>query len=215
MSSHFRALGTKAAAAAAAPGGAPLCLEFTNTVHAFGATPLDDDLHSYGDLVTWARTREAVDAATGRKLAAAARRDPRAAETAMVRARTLRASLYRIFSARASRSTPPSADLTLVNAAIRAAMAGGELAGEGDRFPWRWPVGSALDAAILRPIARSAAHLLTSHDLDRVVECSGKTCTWLVLDTSKNHSRKFCSALGCGNRTRVRRHYDRMRAANV
>jgi predicted RNA-binding Zn ribbon-like protein len=213
VSSHFRALGQNAAADE--PSGEPLCLAFTNTVHEFGATPLDDDLRSYADLLAWARTKAVVEAATGRKLAAAARRDPRAADTALARARTLRKSMYRIFSARASGSDLPAADLTSVNTAIRSAMAGGELADDGHSFSWRWPAGSALDNAILWPIARSAAHLLTSPDLERVVECSGKTCTWLVLDTSKNHSRKFCSALGCGNRTRVRRHYERARAAKV
>lgn len=210
MSSHFRALGVETAAIEA--GGAPLCLAFTNTGHDFSTTPQDDDLRSYADLLAWARTSAVVDAATSRKLAASARRDPRAAETALDRARALRASLYRIFSARARRSAPPAADLAGANAAIRSAMTGGELANDGDNLSWRWPAGSALDSAILWPVARSAAHLLTSHDLDRVVECSGKTCTWLVLDTSKNHSRKFCSALGCGNRTRVRRHYERVRA---
>ena len=213
MSSQVRALGS--GAAAAEPGGAPLCLEFVNTVHDYRASPFDDDLRSYADLLAWARSRAIVDTKTGRELAAAARRNPRAAETALVRARSLRASLYRIFSARAGRSALPASDITAVNAVIRSAMSGGELVGAVGTFSWRWPVGSALDSAILWPIARSAAHLMTSHDLDRVVECSGKTCTWLVSDTSKNHSRKFCSALGCGNRTRVRRHYDRVRSTKV
>jgi predicted RNA-binding Zn ribbon-like protein len=213
VSSQFRALEQESTGAGTR--GEPLCLAFTNTVHDFGATPLDDDVRTYADLLAWARSRAAIDAAAGRKLAAAARRDPRAAEAALANARTLRAALYRIFSARAGETELHTADLKLVNAAIRSAMAGGELAHDGDVLAWRWPAGNGLADAILWPIARSAAHLLTSREADRLVECGGKTCSWLVLDTSKNHSRKFCSALGCGNRTRVRRHYERVRAAKM
>jgi len=213
VSSQFRALEPRSSPAGA--GGEPLCLAFTNTVHDFGATPLDDDLRSYADLLDWARSREVVDAAARRKLVAIARRDPRAAEGALAHVRTVRAALYRIFSARAGEIELPVADLKLVNAAIRSAMAGGELAPDRDVLSWRWPAGHGLADTIVWPIARSAAHLLTSRDADRLVECGGKTCTWLVLDTSKNHSRKFCSALGCGNRTRVRRHYERVRAAKM
>ena len=211
MSSDFGPLGGRAHAAESR--GAPLCLAFTNTVHDFGASPLEDDLNSYADFVAWARRQAVVDAATSRRLLASARLSERAAETALARARMSRSSLYRIFSARVNGRELPAADLTSINAAIRASLAGAELAEDGNGFSWRWPAGTALDTSILWPIARSAARLLTSDDLDRVLECNGKTCTWLVLDTSKNHSRKFCSALGCGNRTRVRRHYERVRAA--
>jgi len=34
-------------------------------------------------------------------------------------------------------------------------------------------------------------------------------CAWLFLDTSRNHSRRFCSMDECGNRAKQRRHYQR------
>jgi predicted RNA-binding Zn ribbon-like protein len=63
----------------------------------------------------------------------------------------------------------------------------------------------------LRPIARSAAELLTSETLSRVRECGGATCTWLFLDASRNRSRRWCSMESCGNRAKARRHYRRRR----
>jgi predicted RNA-binding Zn ribbon-like protein len=37
--------------------------------------------------------------------------------------------------------------------------------------------------------------------------CGG--CGWLFLDTSKNHSRRWCSMDACGNQAKARRHYRR------
>ena len=208
MSSALRALDSEAAAA----GADALCLAFANTVHDYGRTPLEDDLESYAALLGWAKRMEIVDAGTWRILSARARREPRASEAALSRARKLRASLYRVLSACSRRLEPPAGDLDAVNAMIRPAMTGSELVATASGTTWRWPAGEGFAHTILWPIARSAAHLLTSGGVDRLVECGGKTCTWLVLDTTKNHSRKYCSAQGCGNRTRVRRHYERQRA---
>jgi predicted RNA-binding Zn ribbon-like protein len=34
--------------------------------------------------------------------------------------------------------------------------------------------------------------------LGRVGVCEGEECEWLFIDTSKNHSRRFCSTTECG-----------------
>jgi len=191
------------------------CLEFANTVHDYGAAgDPRDDIDSYATLLAWAQSRGVIDHARRRKLSAAASRDPRAAEAAMARARALREAIYRILSARARAECARSADVDRLNAALGHALAGAALASSGSEFRWRWAEGEGLAAPILWPVARSAAELLTSEKSPRIVECGGKTCTWLIMDATKNHSRKFCSAEGCGNRTRVRRHYERQRARN-
>jgi predicted RNA-binding Zn ribbon-like protein len=62
---------------------------------------------------------------------------------------------------------------------------------------------------MLWPIASSAADLLTSERLKKVRLCEAKTCTWLFLDESRNHSRRWCDMKVCGNREKARRHYQR------
>ena len=42
-------------------------------------------------------------------------------------------------------------------------------------------------------------------------ECDGDTCGWLFLDTTRNHSRRWCDMRGCGNRAKVRRHRQKQR----
>ena len=72
--------------------------------------------------------------------------------------------------------------------------------------------------ALERPVwllARSAAELLTSAQLNRVRECGGVNCGWLFLDTSRNGSRRWCDMKSCGNRAKTQRHYKRKRSANA
>jgi len=58
------------------------------------------------------------------------------------------------------------------------------------------------------PTVASAVELLTSERLTRTKRCG--ECDWLFVDESKNRSRTWCKKL-CGDRTRARRHYDRIR----
>ena len=62
-----------------------------------------------------------------------------------------------------------------------------------------------------KPIALSAAELLTSPHLARVRECSGDRCDWLFVDTSRNHLRRWCSMAECGNRSKSQRFLARKR----
>jgi predicted RNA-binding Zn ribbon-like protein len=63
----------------------------------------------------------------------------------------------------------------------------------------------------LRPIMKAANNLLTSPHLSRIRQCSDKTCRWLFLDHSKNHSRRWCSMQICGNRSKAGRFYAKLR----
>ena len=57
-------------------------------------------------------------------------------------------------------------------------------------------------------VALDAASLLTSSEaLRRIAAC--RECRWLFLDTTRNHSRRWCDPRDCGNRARQRRHYQR------
>jgi predicted RNA-binding Zn ribbon-like protein len=78
---------------------------------------------------------------------------------------------------------------------------------------WAWMTHAAALDCMLWPVVVSAASLLTSQEAGRVKECVGRACAWLFLDTTKNRSRRYCRAEGCGNRARARRHYARTRAA--
>ena len=70
--------------------------------------------------------------------------------------------------------------------------------------------------SFLRPVALDAAELLedeVSRDLVRICEeRQVGRCDWLFVDTSRNHTRRFCSMQECGNRAKVAAHRQRARA---
>jgi len=78
---------------------------------------------------------------------------------------------------------------------------GAHIAKTAHGFAWNWDVDAdALDAPVC-PIALSAAELLISEERQRIGQCADdRGCGWLFLDTSKNHSRRWCDINDCGNR---------------
>jgi predicted RNA-binding Zn ribbon-like protein len=85
---------------------------------------------------------------------------------------------------------------------LTAPRAGGALDWERGRFGNR----AELPVWLL---AQSAAELVTSGTLARVSACGVDTCRWLFLDTSRNHSRRWCDMKICGNRMKARRFHAR------
>jgi predicted RNA-binding Zn ribbon-like protein len=130
----------------------------------------------------------------------------------LLRARDLREVMYRIFLAIAEEVTPTETDLHALNAALARAMAHARIVPHDGGFAWDWGGDESELDRLLWPIVRSAADLLTSSELDAVRVCAADDCSWLFLDTSKNHTRRWCSMKSCGNRAKARRHYKKEKA---
>jgi predicted RNA-binding Zn ribbon-like protein len=88
------------------------------------------------------------------------------------------------------------------------ANAGDEESGESV-FEWvpqrRWRSSDAL----LLPIAKAMADLLVTADFSYVKVCEGHACTLVFLDTSRRHTRRWCSMAVCGNRAKQSAHRTR------
>ena len=191
--------------------GGRLCLDFANTADWHKTAHPEERLHTYRDLVHWARHAGAIPHdAVGPLLAEAARR-PQEAAAALESAITLREAIYRIFVAVAEGAAAARADLATLNAALATALAHARLEATSGGYAWGWAASASLDRP-LWPVARSAAELLTSPELGRVRQCADAGCGWLFLDGSRNRSRRWCDMRDCGNRAKARRHYQRWRA---
>lgn len=59
--------------------------------------------------------------------------------------------------------------------------------------------------------AMAFVDVVRSGELDRLKTCAADDCEHVVVDLSRNRSRRFCEA-GCGNRENVRAYRDRQRA---
>lgn len=189
-----------------------LCLEFANTAEWHASDQPEESLHSYNDLVAWAQRVGLLTRAEAQPLIDEATRHPDQAATTLEQAITLREAVYRIFSAVAAGRPAQTTDLAIMNKMLIATPGRLEIVSTADGFAWQWAgPEDALDR-LLWPIARSAADLLTSAELSRVGECADdRGCGWLFLDTSRNHSRRWCDIKDCGNRAKARRHYARQK----
>lgn len=66
-------------------------------------------------------------------------------------------------------------------------------------------------AQVLGCLADAAAQFVADVDLQYVKRCDNPECVRYFLDMSRNHSRRWCSMQGCGNRLKARAHYARKR----
>lgn len=192
--------------------GGRLCLDFTNTVGSRGAVNERDRLRGYPELLWWGMRAKVLTDGQCRGLLARAEERPGEAGEVFRRAIEFREASWRLFRALEDGAEPGPADLGTVNREVARAMSHARLERTADGFAWGWDDALEPDR-VLWPVARSAAELLTSPELGRVGRCAAESCGWLYLDTSKNRSRRWCDMRDCGNRAKVRRHYQRQRAA--
>ncbi len=194
--------------------GGKLCLDFSNTAgnHLVNDLPAEEHLTCYDALVAWGQQAGVLEERQARQLLALADAQPAEAERVLAQAIVLREAIYRVFSCIARDETPERDDLEDINEALAPCLAQARLALEGEQVVWAWADTPALDR-VLWPVARSAADLLISEERERVRECAGKNCTWLFMDTSRNHSRHWCDMQSCGNRAKAKRHYHKHRAS--
>ncbi len=193
--------------------GGALCLDFVNTLNGRKLALLRDDLRSYSDLISWARQAGVLHPSDVRELESASQHFSSRANSALNKARDLRETIYRIFSAIAAEKRPADDDLKSINDVLVEALRHSRIVRRDGGYSRSWsePRGADLESP-LWPVAHSAAELLTSPDIHRVRECASETCAWLFLDKSKNRTRRWCDMKVCGNREKARRHYERARA---
>lgn len=187
-----------------------LALNFANTADWHSSDAPEELLLSYNHMTRWATHAGLLTDSAARKLRSAAAREPQAAKAALDRSISLRELCFRIFSAIAREQDPSVQDLAQLNQALAETSENARVVHMGDGFQWKWDGDRGTLDWMLGPIARAAADLLTSGELHRIGLCADdRGCGYLFYDTSRNHSRKWCSMDACGNRAKAKRHYQR------
>jgi predicted RNA-binding Zn ribbon-like protein len=192
-----------------------LCLDFANTLDWHASSNPQETLNSVADLIDWASQVGLIDASQARRAADYASVHPDEAARTLADGIVLREAIYRVFACHTGHrhpEKPDDADLELISHWAGKAHQSLQIRLAGAKFEYTWAEGDGrLD--LERPIlaaAISAADLLTSDMAGRVGECADdRGCGSLFIDTSKNHSRRWCNMDGCGNRAKARRHFER------
>jgi predicted RNA-binding Zn ribbon-like protein len=191
-------------------------LDFVNTLdNRFATTGPTELLVGFADLVAFADQSALLNA---RQIAALRKQSrPAPATKALARARALREVLSSVFYWIALKGKPPADSLKRMQKECLIAQSHRQLiwtppvaADEGQpRGDWVWGTSEDAIELPLWAVAESAANLLTSRAVNHVHECGSPTCRWLFLDTSKNHTRRWCDMTICGNRMKARRFHAR------
>jgi predicted RNA-binding Zn ribbon-like protein len=192
-------------------GGHP-ALDFVNTLdNRFAADGPVELLGDYGALLRFAAQSQLVEARHAAALAKSV--SPAAAARALRAARELREALAAVLYAGVAGRPPASADVLLLEQRFQDASRHRELRWQRSAAntsgpalaSWQWGRFARQADLPLWTLAQSASELVLSHAMQRVRACGADTCRWLFLDTSKNHTRRWCDMKVCGNRMKARR----------
>lgn len=140
-----------------------------------------------------------------------------AAASKVVRStRELRAAMAVVLYATAEKRSPTVGEIEMLERHFVAVERPRQLiwvtraSGEHPRLRWQWRADQVKAAEFpLWVIAQEASQLMLSEALGNVRECESESCQWLFLDSSKNHTRRWCNMKICGNRAKARRFQER------
>ncbi len=188
-----------------------LCLDFINTQIAESGRPVDL-LKSFGDLVFWCVQARVLETTQQQELFRQwrGRRD---ADQTFARAIEFRAALRQMAERIVAGKTPAQVTIARINELLQHQVGHAKLRRAKGGFEKHFHADFKEPIHLLWPVAESACDLLTYGDPSLIKKCENAVCVLLFYDTTKNHSRRWCSMSVCGNRMKVAAHYRRLRTS--
>jgi predicted RNA-binding Zn ribbon-like protein len=190
-----------------------LWLDFINTEAAAEGRPVNL-LTDFDDLMAWLVEAKVLDGQQAKDLAAAWGGRPEAQRT-LARALEFRRVLRQMAERLVQGKPVPPATITSINDLLNNQVSYAEVRRTRGGFEKRLHANFTEPEHLLLPIAESAGNLLCYGDLSRIKKCENAACVLFFYDTTKNHSRRWCSMSACGNRMKVAAHYRRLRKTNA
>jgi len=185
-----------------------LCLDFINTqVREKGRHV--DQLVDFRAFVAWLRQTGALDEGMTGDVAARWEGTPEG-EDALERARAFRATIRATVDGIVAGRAVPRATLDRINDLLRERAGYVQVAHGPDGFERRFHAPVARPIQLLAPLAEDVGDLLCDGDLALVKRCESPSCVRYFYDTTKNHTRRWCSMGACGNRAKAADHRRRV-----
>jgi predicted RNA-binding Zn ribbon-like protein len=180
-------------------------LDLVNTLDwRFRANGSEELLASYGDVVDFVEQSQLIDAKRGRHLRNGAHAF--AANRTLEQVRALREALADLLYSGLDEHDVSSASVRTLEKFLHEARAQTRLTRHGTRLQWDWDGAESKAEFPLWVLTRAASRLMLSENVEKVRACGNPDCRWLFLDTSKNHTRRWCDMKICGNRMKARRY---------
>ncbi len=183
-------------------GGHP-ALDLVNTLDwRFRDTGPEELINNYAEVVSFIEQSGMIGPNDARRLLRGVPGNK--AEKIVAAVRELREALAEILYAAIAGKSPSASSVRKLEAWLNEATAQQQLRWEGAKLEWKLPQ-SPSPATPFWLLALSAGPLVTSDQMQMLRECGNDECRWLFLDTSKNHTRRWCDMKICGNRMKARR----------
>lgn len=180
-------------------------LDLVNTLDwRFRASGSEELLENYDDLLSFASQAELLSPKLVRKIARKV--STTAAEAALTTCRELREAAAEILYDLVEERAPQATAMKSVEALIANARQHQHLRFSAPRLHWSFPDSKRQADLPVWLLSLRVADLLVSEKMERVRACENDECRWLFLDTSKNHTRRWCDMKVCGNRMKARRY---------
>ncbi len=165
--------------------------------------PPEELLNGWDDLARFTEKSGLMSNAQSRRLLRSMGESKKPQIVAAVR--ELREAAAPVLYAALGSDDPPASSIKLLEHYFRKARESQHLLWDGDRLGWELAQSPAPAELPLWMLALSVAELTTSDQMRMLRECGNPECRWLFLDTSKNHTRRWCDMKICGNRMKARR----------
>ena len=155
-------------------------------------------------VVEWSLAAAIIDSAEAQAISLIAANAPFQAKQALIDLVQWRETVYQVFSAVSQKHEPSPEEWRIIEVSIQYAISSASLK-RNDIGIAHWVAVSNGLTTIPQRLALGLHELLASDLVAKIKQCEG--CTWLFIDTSKNHRRRWCSMATCGNRAKAQRHY--------
>jgi predicted RNA-binding Zn ribbon-like protein len=194
------------------PDAEDLAIRFVNTAAWRLRDKAEERLTSPEALLAWLELNGIAAPAEIGRLSRVWKARPKAAKAAYDGAIDLREAIYALLTSQMRGEEPPSSALGFFNGFLSRPSAGLHIAWDAGRPVWRCRSIERGATDCLKPIALSAAELMTGIRAAKVRQCQDdRGCGWLFVDESRAQNRRWCSMGDCGNRAKAHRHYEKVR----
>ncbi len=184
------------------------CLDFINTQMIVRGN-LTDLLGGHEDLVAWLVQEKMVNKAQAAVVMT--QWNHKDQEQLFEQGITLRKTLREMVERIVVRKSIPISVVVSINRLLSRCPGYPQLIYTKGHFERQFQSQAAQKDGLLVPLAESASDLLCTGDLSLVKKCGNAACILYFYDTTKNHTRNWCSMQLCGNRIKVAAHYQRKR----
>ena len=179
-------------------------LDFVNTLDwRFRQSGPEELLTTYADLVHFTAQSNLLPSKQAQQLLLTV--TPRKAAKALDFSRELREALAETLYSFLAGRTPVATQLKTLERHFQTARRHQSLHQKATRLEWSFAEMEDASELPLWLLALSASDLITSEPMPMVRACDNLECQWLFLDTSKNHTKRWCDMRICGNRMKARR----------